>query len=53
MKTFNLMASAAVVSLAAMTMTSCGEKKERVNPFIAGYETVYEIPPFEEIQYAD
>lgn len=53
MKTFNLMASAAVVSLAAMTMTSCGEKKERVNPFIAGYETVYEIPPFEEIQYGD
>ena len=53
MKTFKLMASAAVLSLAAMTMTSCGEKKERVNPFIAGYETVYQIPPFEEIQYAD
>ncbi len=47
------MASVALTTVAAMTMTSCGEKTQRVNPFIAGYETEFEIPPFEEIQYED
>ena len=47
------MAAAAVASLAVVTMTSCSEKSERVNPFIAGYDTPYEIPPFEQIEYSD
>lgn len=52
MKQSTLMAAAALTSIAALTMTSCN-KQERVNPFIAGYDTQYEIPPFEQIQYAD
>ncbi|MBD5366394.1 MAG: M3 family metallopeptidase [Bacteroides sp.] len=47
------MAAVALTSIAAMTMSSCSNKSERVNPFIAGYETPYEIPPFESITYAD
>ena len=47
------MAAVALTSIAAMTMTSCSNKSERVNPFIAGYDTPYEIPPFESITYAD
>lgn len=53
MKQLTLMAAAALTSIAAVTMTSCNDKVERVNPFIAGYDTPYEIPPFEQIQYAD
>ncbi|MCM1449378.1 MAG: M3 family metallopeptidase [Clostridiales bacterium] len=46
--------AAAALTIAATTMTSCNDKKsQRVNPFIAGYETEYEIPPFDQIQYSD
>jgi len=36
----------------AISVSSCG-KHERQNPFMQPYDTVYEIPPFEEIQIED
>lgn len=52
MKKVTLMAAAAL-AVGAMTVASCGSKQERVNPFIAGYDTPYGIPPFESIEYGD
>ena len=53
MKQLTSVAAVALTSIAALTMTSCSNKTEHVNPFIAGYDTPYEIPPFESIQYTD
>lgn len=36
----------------ALSFSSCG-KHERQNPFMKPYDTVYEIPPFEEIMIED
>lgn len=36
----------------ALSFSSCGTQ-ERENPFMKPYDTVYEIPPFEEITIAD
>lgn len=37
----------------AATTTMCTDKNQHVNPFIAGYDTPFEIPPFEEIEFGD
>lgn len=44
---------AAVAGLTAVTAVSSCKMKERTNPFLEEYTTVYEIPPFEEITYDD
>lgn len=36
----------------ALSFSSCG-KHERQNPFMKPYDTVYEIPPFDEITIED
>lgn len=43
--------TAAALAALALTSTMCTDKKTSENPFIAGYDTQYEIPPFEEIKY--
>ncbi len=43
-------------ALAAMLLTNpqaMNAQNQRVNPFLAPYGTVYDIPPFDRIQYAD
>ena len=37
----------------ALSFSSCGNKKQHENPFLKPYETIYEIPPFEEILIED
>ena len=36
----------------ALSFSSCG-KHEHQNPFMQPYDTVYEIPPFEQIEIGD
>ncbi len=37
----------------ALSLSSCGNKKAHENPFLKPYETIYEIPPFEDILIED
>ena len=34
-------------------LSSCSQKEEHQNPFLADYDTPYQIPPFDKIQTAD
>lgn len=49
-KSLTIMLSGLLLGCAAMT--SCSSK-ERQNPFLAEYDTPYEIPPFDKIEYGD
>lgn len=53
MKKTVVLTAAAAMGIASATITSCSGKKEHTNPFIEGYSTTYEIPPFEEIETGD
>ncbi len=41
---------AAISCMGIAALTSCGGKEEAENPFIAAYDTEYEIPPFDKIK---
>lgn len=51
MKPLLTLALAAAITTTTMVTTSCSEN--RANPFLTPYTTQFEIPPFEEIEYAD
>lgn len=42
-----------IPAVAALALVSCSQNKTDMNdnPFLSAYDTPYEIPPFEEIQY--
>ncbi len=46
-----LLAAAGVALVGTACLVSCKDKHE--NPFLSDYTTQYEIPPFEQIDYAD
>lgn len=47
-----LMASITVMAAGA-TISSCSQKEEHQNPFLADYDTPYQIPPFDKIEASD
>ena len=51
MKKNTIIISAAAGLMATCAVSSC--TKERTNPFLEDYTTVYEIPPFDKITYDD
>ncbi len=58
-KLLTMTAACALISAAVSTPSAMAQeqpspiKPDRINPFVAPYNTPYEIPPFEEIQYSD
>ncbi len=48
----NLLTLACMSALAASTIM-CTSEKQHENPFLSDYSTPYEIPPFEQIEFAD
>ncbi len=52
---FNLIPAAGALAIVALAPTASAQNapEMRVNPFMAPYNTPYEIPPFESIQYSD
>jgi len=38
---------------AGVALNSCSQKEEHQNPFLAEYDTPYQIPPFDKIQASD
>ena len=47
----SLISAAGAALAGAVCLASCAEKHQ--NPFLSKYDTPYEIPPFEQIEYSD